>query len=69
MGFYRVRMQINLWNIIIIDILNRFIDVDISPYRQYFTGNAVVTPLLKAASYDQRKTNLGNQNFRRSIIT
>ena len=25
--------------------------------------NAVVTPLRKAASYEQRKTNLGNQNF------
>ena len=31
--------------------------------------NAVVTPLRKAASYEQRKTNLGNQNFRRRIIT
>ena len=30
---------------------------------------AVVTPLRKAASYEQRKTNLGNQNFRRRIIT
>ena len=29
---------------------------------------AVVTPLRKAASYEQRKTNLGNQNFRRRII-
>ena len=28
----------------------------------------VVTPLRKAASYEQRKTNLGNQNFRRRII-
>ena len=31
--------------------------------------NAVVTPLRKAASYEQRKTNLGNQNFRHRIIT
>ena len=31
--------------------------------------NAVVTRLRKAASYEQRKTNLGNQNFRRRIIT
>ena len=31
--------------------------------------NAVVTPLRKAASYEQRKANLGNQNFRRRIIT
>ena len=31
--------------------------------------NAAVTPFRKAASYDQRKTNLGNQNFRRRIIT
>ena len=31
---------------------------------------AVVTPLRKTASYEQRnKTNLGNQNFRRRIIT
>ena len=30
---------------------------------------AMVTPLRKAASYEQRKTNLGNQNFRRRIIT
>ena len=31
-------------------------------------GNAVVTPLRKAASYEQSKTNLGNQKFRRRII-
>ena len=31
--------------------------------------NAVVTPLRKAASYEQRKTNLGNQNFWRRILT
>ena len=31
--------------------------------------NVVVTPLRKAALYEQRKTNLGNQNFRRRIIT
>ena len=31
--------------------------------------NAVVTPLRKAASYEQRKTNLGNKHFRPSIIT
>ena len=30
---------------------------------------AVVTPLRKAASYEQRKTNLGNQNFRRRSAT
>ena len=29
---------------------------------------AVVTPLRKAASYEQRKTNLGNQNIWRRII-
>ena len=28
-----------------------------------------VTPLHKAASYEQRKTNLGNLNFWRRIIT
>ena len=32
-------------------------------------GSAVVTPLRKAASYEQRKKNLGNQNFWRRIIT
>ena len=31
--------------------------------------HAVVAPLRKAASYEQRKTNLGNKNFRRRIIT
>ena len=31
--------------------------------------NAVVTPLRKAASHEQRKTNLGNQIFWRCIIT
>ena len=30
--------------------------------------NAVVTPLRKAASYEQRKTNLGNQTFRSGRI-
>ena len=30
---------------------------------------AVVTPLRKAASYEQHKTNLGNTNFWRRIIT
>ena len=39
-------------------------------YRWDLTDSyAVVTPLRKAASYEQRKTNLGNQNFRRRIIT
>ena len=33
------------------------------------TPIAVVTPLRKAASYEQRKTNLGNHNFWRRIIT
>ena len=28
-----------------------------------YDANAVVTPLRKAASYEQRKTNLGNQTF------
>ena len=32
-------------------------------------SNALVTPLRKAASYEQRKTNLGNLNFWRRIIT
>ena len=35
----------------------------------YLKHYAVVTPLRKAASYEQRKTILGNQNFRRRIIT
>ena len=38
-------------------------------YSKIIISNAVVTPLRKAASYEQRKTNLGNQNFRRRIIT
>ena len=33
---------------------------------KYYT---VVTPLRKAASYEQRNDNLGNQNFRRRIMT
>ena len=37
-------------------------------YRLEFPSNVVVTPLRKAASYEQRQTNLGNQNFRRRII-
>ena len=34
------------------------LDVKVRPRH-----NAVVTPLRKTASYEQRKTNLGNQNF------
>ena len=33
------------------------------PEQMAILANAVVTPLRKAASYEQRKTNLGNLNF------
>ena len=67
-----MRQHIPAFNQLQINLSANDCNAVVTPLRKaasYDQRNAVVTPLRKAASYEQRKKNLGNQTFRRRIST